>query len=58
MALTPFDKSYQISKQDTIDRLESASINVNPITINKDEILERHKRNELHFFELIRKLPH
>lgn len=54
MATVSFSKSFQISKQETIDKLEKAAQNITPIKVDIDKATENRKRNERKLLSMLR----
>lgn len=54
MATVSFSKSFQISKQETIDKLEKAAKNITPIKVDIDKATENRKRSERKLLSMLR----
>lgn len=54
MATVSFSKSFQISKQETIDKLEKAAHNITPIKVDIDKATENRKRSERKLLSMLR----
>lgn len=54
MATASFSKTFQISKQETIDKLEKAVLNITPIKVDIDQATENRKRSERKLLSMLR----
>lgn len=54
MATESFTKSFQISNQQTIDKLEKSIFNITPICVDIDQSKEARKMSERKLLEILR----